>query len=355
VRSSNRRQVGRCPHQVAIVSIKDDFHALAVQHEIRQHRDTACEIIEADCVSNTGALTWRSDACNSFPPSLTARSGVRVNANQLDVVWLRRFDYPQQLPASLRDKASRDLINNDSQAAMFGLLGTEFSGTWISNPLATVWAENKLIQLRAAIASGLRVPRTLVSQEPRAIRRFCRMLRYQVIVKAVRGSSMRSLYALKVSKEMLAEDGPLRLCPTIYQEYIPGNSHIRAHCFGSRIYSVLIQSEKVDWRANLNIPFTPTRIHATIEQKLQRVLRILGLKMGVFDLKIDESGIPVWLEINQQGQFLFDEGLSGVSLAAPFAKFLREEAIKASVKIQRRGQTKAYVSHWVSSKKIYSV
>lgn len=322
--------MSRRQYHVTILSIRDDFHALVVQHEIREYRDTACEIIETDCISSTGALTWRSDDSHSFPPSLATRNGRSVNVSQVDVVWLRRFNHPQRLPAGTKDEISQDLIDNDSESALFGLLGTEFSGTWISSPLATVWAENKMVQLRAATASGLRVPRTLVSQDPGDIKRFCRMLRNNVIVKAVRGSSIRSLYSLKLSKEMLADDMPLRLCPTIYQEFIPGKCHVRAHCFGNQTFSVLIQSEEIDWRANLNIPFGPTRLSATTERQLQRVLRILGLKMGVFDLKIDESGVPVMLEVNPQGQFLFAEGLSGVSLAAPFAKFLREEAIKSS-------------------------
>ena len=56
------------------------------------------------------------------------------------------------------------------------------------------------------------------------------------------------------------------------------------------------------------------------------VLRRLNLKMGIMDLKLDEHGTPVWLEINQQGQFLFVEGISGLKLASAFAEFLYDEA-----------------------------
>jgi hypothetical protein len=38
----------------------------------------------------------------------------------------------------------------------------------------------------------------------------------------------------------------------------------------------------------------------------------------------------VFLEVNSQGQFLFAEGLSGRSLATPFAEFLRAQSYRGT-------------------------
>ena len=51
--------------------------------------------------------------------------------------------------------------------------------------------------------------------------------------------------------------------------------------------------------------------------------------MGVVDLKLNEVGVPVWLEINPQGQFLFSEALSGVDLTQQLASFLAHEVREA--------------------------
>jgi hypothetical protein len=48
--------------------------------------------------------------------------------------------------------------------------------------------------------------------------------------------------------------------------------------------------------------------------------------MGIFDLKLDEGGIPHWLEVNPQGQFLFVQGITGLDLCTAFAQFLLDEA-----------------------------
>ena len=44
------------------------------------------------------------------------------------------------------------------------------------------------------------------------------------------------------------------------------------------------------------------------------------------DLQLTDWGEYVWLEVNQQGQFLFLEGLTGLPLASAFCRFLTEEA-----------------------------
>ena len=51
--------------------------------------------------------------------------------------------------------------------------------------------------------------------------------------------------------------------------------------------------------------------------------------MGVFDLEMDPSGVPVFLELNPHGQFLFVEGLTGMDLIGAFGAFLRSEALAA--------------------------
>ncbi len=69
--------------------------------------------------------------------------------------------------------------------------------------------------------------------------------------------------------------------------------------------------------------------------RLRAVLKALGLKMGIVDLKLTQAEIPIWLEINPQGQFLFAEALSGLNLTSAFAVFLCEEARKVSHRIVR--------------------
>jgi hypothetical protein len=118
------------------------------------------------------------------------------------------------------------------------------------------------------------------------------------------------------------DERSFRMCPALYQEYIPGNRHLRLNCFGDHSYAALIESDELDWRPDLRIPVSPYPVPGWLHDRVRATLDALGLRMGVLDLKLTPEGEVVWLEVNPQGQFLFLEALTGVPLAKRFADYL---------------------------------
>ena len=309
--------------RLAVFTLAYDIHALAIRDALqREHPDTDLRIIETNQYAARGGMSWSSSGTHGY---LTDSEGERIPIDELRAIWWRRVNSPLDLPVGLSDAAS-ELVANDWRAATFGLLLTSFTGTWISDPAATRRAENKLVQIQAAQRAGLRVPATLVSQDPDVVKEFCRTCS-KVIVKSVKGSPVAPAYTCFVTDEVLAADDAIRLAPAIYQEYVPGERHIRMHVFGDESLSVLIESPDMDWRRDLSrVQLTPYNLSPAIERGVRTVIADLGLVMGVVDLKIDNEGEPVWLEVNPQGQFLFVEGLCGVPLTSMFARFLAAKA-----------------------------
>jgi glutathione synthase/RimK-type ligase-like ATP-grasp enzyme len=262
--------------------------------------------------------------------TLPTRAGSFIDVRKLNVIWWRRSNFPQKTPDDVTDLNHIDLINNECRTALLGVLLNEFSGIWINEPTANTLAANKLLQLKTAQRAGFRIPRTLVSQDPVKIRQFYTMLGNDMVVKRIMGTNNVQLptgrLTGQLAEEYLVRDDVLRLCPAIYQEYIPGKYHLRAHCFGNNVYAALIESEELDWRWNLNIPFKVTELSDELKARLCHLVSALGLRMGIIDLKLLQEDSPVWLEINPQGQFLFVEGLSGLELIRGFSDFLYETA-----------------------------
>ncbi|MEH1939183.1 MAG: hypothetical protein V7L01_03050 [Nostoc sp.] len=315
---------------IAIITFEHDMHGLAIKKALESRDDVTCYMIEADKLCDSAGLNWSN--INNLEKRSTIPSkdlGLQEVSN-LDVIWWRRTNFPQQMPPHITDSIYIDVINNDCSTTLLGILFNEFSGSWVNDPTKILLADNKLIQLRAAQSAGFQIPQTLVSQNPTQIKQFCEKLENNVIVKPVKGTRQVSLFTKMLTEEHLASDASLRLCPAIYQEYIPGHQHVRAHCFGDNIYAVLIESEELDWRQNLDIPFSFFDLEESVKICLRKVLKTLGLKMGIVDLKLTEGKNPVWLEINQQGQFLFCEGLSGLDLTSAFVEFLYQEAKQVS-------------------------
>ena len=324
---------------VAIFTFENDLHGLATRQALEERHDVECHIVETDRLCDNSGLNWSTFPHPDLPCTLPTHQGSLLDVRSLDAIWWRRPHFPQQIPADVTDPAHVDLINNDCLTALSGLLLNEFSGIWINHPVANNLASNKLVQLRAAERAGFRIPRTLVSQDPERIKKFCALLDNRVVVKRVRGTSKAHLYTGLMTADSLPPDEVFRLCPTIYQEYVPGHRHVRAHCFGNDVYAAVIESECLDWRANLDVPFRALDLPGEVSARLLSLVRSLGLEMGVVDLKLTEEGSPVWLEINPQGQFLFAEALSGLELVRMFADFLSAAASRerAPVSDHRRG------------------
>jgi len=313
------------PPQIGIFSLKDDLHALAIQHRLHHVFEADCLVVETDDLVCSGGLTW-STGYDGRPPALRSRSGAWFNVGDLELIWWRRASYPQRnLPAAI-DEETGHLVSNEWKYALVGMLTTSFDGVWINDPARARAVENKLIQLRAAERAGLRIPRTLVSQAPDAVREFCAELQGRVIVKAVRGLAKKPLLTAFLDVATL-DDASIRLCPAMYQEYVPGRRHLRICCFGNRVIAVALESHDLDWRRHLKgVPCYPLELAETLQQQLRAVLSQLGICMAIMDAKFGPDGELVWLEANPQGQFLFLEGMSGLDLTTPFCEFLIEQA-----------------------------
>jgi hypothetical protein len=316
--------VGRT--EIIVVSSADDLHALAVVDRLNADRSVGAHLIAADRLAFTESLTWSARDPLTPVGLLRTVAGGSVDVGDCQAVWWRRASTSQRDRSRLDDEGPRELLDRNCSEALVGLLQTCFTGAWVSDPARTRAAANKLVQSVAAAAAGFRVPRTLVTQDAEQVRRFAEELDGDVVLKAVAGSPRAPLLTLRLQPEHLEAPGPLRAMPTIYQELIPGEVHLRVNCFGDDVHAVEIRSAELDWRGNLDVPMSPIRLVADLEDRLRAVLRTLGLRMGIIDVKVTPDGEPVWLEINPQGQFLFLQPLVEVDYLDLFARFLIDEA-----------------------------
>jgi glutathione synthase/RimK-type ligase-like ATP-grasp enzyme len=306
---------------IGIFSLKDDLHALAVQHALRS-RGVWCHVFETDALIRRGRLNWRPGGPAGGDGQLCDREGAMVEVGSLDAIWWRRSGFPQQAPPAHLNASDRALVDHEWQYAVWGMAESTFGGVWVNEPLANRRAENKLVQLEAAMAVGLAIPRTLVSADPKSIREFVATCGSDgAVVKVVRGSRQRFLRTVRVALADVGDES-LGLCPAIYQAYVPGDRHLRTCVFGDDVVAFETRNGDVDSRDDIGAPIREIDLDAGLAERLLRYCRRLRLRMAIMDLKVPPAGPPVWLEANPQGQFLYAQGLTGVDLTARFAEFL---------------------------------
>jgi hypothetical protein len=311
--------------RIGILTYSDDLHGHLVKKKLEEQHGAWCCLIPSDEFALRGGLAWSSEV--DAPALLPTIDGQGVDVRTLNALWYRRTSVKQTLPPEADERYELHIYRS-VERVVEGILLNDFRGRWVSHPVATRLAENKLLQQRAARRVGMRAPATLVSQDPAQIRRFCAEYPGAIIKPVATPRGVEMTTTAVVSPELLERDDVLALTPAIYQECIPGTQHLRISVLGERCDAALIEAEALDWRYDLNIPFSPYPLDTKLERQLCAILRELGLVMGIFDVKLTDDDQPVFLEVNAQGQFLFVEGLCGIPLADIFARFLYDQAVQ---------------------------
>lgn len=305
---------------IAVFSQLNDLHGRVVFAALEKRPGVRPLFVATDALFQSGRLSWAENAC--VGPVIGAHFGIDAPMSEIDVLWWRRVNQPQIGIDTIPDPVAQELVDREWQAATFGIVMDSFPGVFVNNPLADAMAGNKIYQLSVASRSGFRVPKTLVSQIPEKIRAFCHELGGSVIVKKLVGSVQRPLATLLLTLEDLDDDDEIRMCPSIYQERINGDRHLRVCCFGDRVLAAEIKTDILDWRRDMSVDFRPFALESRISDSVVALIKSLGLQMGIMDMMITHDDQLVWIELNPQGQFLFIEGKCGMDITNPFVDFL---------------------------------
>jgi hypothetical protein len=242
--------------------------------------------------------------------------GVEVDLNAISAVWLRGFREGDTLPEMAFEY--RRVCVEAAQVSLAALLGGV--GGFQLDPLARVRrAENKPLQLKAAAALGLPLPKTLVSNDRDAVLAFARSCPGGVIAKMVvpqffrrdAQGELEGVYTNAVAPEDLADLDGLHLCPMIFQERVPKALELRVTVVGRRVFAAAVDSQiaggaRVDWRRDqepLLGGWRPHQLPRVVEEKLLALLDHFGLNFGAIDLILTPEGRYVFLEVNPLGAF----------------------------------------------------
>src|SRR5690606_7541051 len=126
-----------------------------------------------------------------------------------------------------------------------------------------------------------------------------------------KGDGRSFLFTSRVTLDDLPDDHLLSLTPGIFQHEVVKRHEIRVTMMGHTLIGIKIDSNAtshgtLDWRAHptLGLPVTAVKVSGPIADACRAIAGELGLFFGCFDFIIDQSGDPVFLEVNQMGNFL---------------------------------------------------
>jgi glutathione synthase/RimK-type ligase-like ATP-grasp enzyme len=235
-----------------------------------------------------------------------------------DRVWIRRLDQPINNPkVSEADRKFAELEYRSFHNCVAYMLET--MPVWCINKFsASRFINNKSVQLLLARNCGLKVPKALMSNSPRAVKDFFDHNPNRAICKAftphvwqrqnVGGVAVTETFEL--TREQLPEDEILTYAPGIYQDMVVKQFDIRTVLMGHRIYSYALHNPKkaLDWRQDAGQGNIEVEIVATppeVESGIMAFAKKAGICFGSMDFAVGANGEWWFLEINEQGQFLW--------------------------------------------------
>ena len=242
------------------------------------------------------------------------------------------------------DERYRSMCVNESAAALEGFLDALHDARWVNNLERQRASENKQRQLRLATRAGLRVPRTLVTNDPIAARRFFAETDGQTVAKLLRplevsmNSNNAFVYTTRVREEDLAGAETLRHSPMVFQELIPKAYELRiayvaGESFAGALDATGTSRGHTDWRraAPEECRWQKAQLPTEVTSSLRRLMSELGLVFGAIDLICTPAGEHVFLEVNPGGEWGMLERDLGLPIADAIAAALLRQKLYRSL------------------------
>jgi glutathione synthase/RimK-type ligase-like ATP-grasp enzyme len=250
-----------------------------------------------------------------------------------DSVWLRQPDQPDFGPGS----GDRPTPPSSHYTSFFASVASmiEMQPVRCINPYsASRLVRHKPVQLHFARVLGLKIPATLISNSPQPVRTFfetgrrivCKPFVSHFWEQSTGGTAVAGTFEL--SRDQLPEDEVFTFAPAIYQQLIAKSFDVRTVLMGQAVYSFALRTldGALDWRpqaALRKLCVEPIATPAVVEEGILTFAQKTGVCFGSIDFAVDASGEWWFLEINEQGQFLWlDQFHPAARLQEKFCAFL---------------------------------
>ena len=235
--------------------------------------------------------------------------------DSVTAVWNRRL-WAGRMPEDFPPEAAARCLPA-AQTAVQDMLGLFTNARWMNGLEQGRRAESKIHQLQLAERLGLRLPPTLVSNNPRDVEAFYYQHQGEIITKLLVPTvvSMEGhpdfAYTCRVEPHHLEQLEHVRAQPQIFQSFLPKQREFRAVCVGGKFLTGAIRVPQegplsVDWRQATDddgLAWERADLPTDVEQRLLQMMEAFDLRFGVFDLIDTGEGEPYFLEVNQAGEW----------------------------------------------------
>jgi len=316
-----------------VVTNKDDLTSDYLVLRLRE-RSIPYARLNTEDFTRAFSIELRADSRNSSAAIIDREVSRRIDTRDVSGVYFRRPIPP--VFQELRD-TDQDFAVRESLEALRSLWRHIDESRWLNHPRRIQASSNKYEQLSIARSLGFRIPRTLITDEPSAIREFYDSCEGRIIIKAVKhgyvsgNGSARLAFTSELDESVMNKLDSFAHVPVAVQERVNKRYDVRVTVVGAAVFSTAILSQqqegtRLDWRRmdllDVELAHTPIELPGTLADKCRMLTAHFGLSFSAIDLVLDADGDYVFLEMNPNGQWAWLEQRVGHPIRDAIIDFL---------------------------------
>jgi len=263
-------------------------------------------------------------------------SQISFTKEDIDTVWYRK-PRPVDCKGKFNEEHACLFVEEEYSYFLRSFYSMNLNKRWV-NPFWSIRrASQKLPNLQLAQSLGLRIPKTIISNDPTEVERFARQCDWKLLVKTFFFSSfvfnkedVWHCFAKQVDeKDFFQSSENINLSPGFFQEYVEKDVELRVTIIGQEIFAVSIDSQEKektqdDCRAGniYDLPHEPFELPLEIKEKLLQFNNFYSLEFSTFDIILTPKGEYMFLECNPNGQWYWLEIMTKLPMAETMARFL---------------------------------
>lgn len=279
----------------------------------------------------TGVLEGWINVLNMNPEDGSVDQ-VTLSITEIKTAWFLRAPPPE--PKWMNSRPDVLFSTSESSGAL-NALWRVVPWNWINRKDRVKEIQhNKLWQQQLAARIGLRVPYTMVSNDPVRVASFagsqggllCKTFGYVELGTKADLFVYSNLFSATEIRESVPA---IANCPIFAQEYVPKRYEYRVMVIGNGVLACRIDSQastktRIDWRHYDfdNVTHTPCKLPDSVSEHLLLFMREAELHYGAIDLIETPAGDFVFLEVNPSGQWGWIAHYAGLPIPEAVATML---------------------------------
>lgn len=301
---------------IIILGKEDEAHAYHISKALKE-RNENFSFLDTSKYPMDVLIDWKADESNSGNIKIYDK---KISLSDIKSVYWRNFSdvKPEKFEDGENTEFLSYMIERERRSALHSLFYS-LDINWVNSMNAFDLHKKKAYLTNLFKKNGIRVPRTLITNDKEALFNFYEENNKKIIYKPVLGGA----YTKRITEEDLSEEyiKTLKIAPVQFQEFVEGID-IRVYAFKDRIYASIIEASTIDFREDINSKLIPVDLPKKVNEDCIKMMKIADLKYSGIDIRLTPQGEYVFIEANPAPMFMHAENVTGYPLTEELVNLL---------------------------------